>query len=71
MKYEIKGKSGTYTVKFDKISHHMHRMNLYEWSCTCPSYQKGKKLTCKHIQRVRTFLKIKETIRLVAADVSR
>lgn len=63
MKYEIKGKSGTYTVKFDKISHHMHRMNLYEWSCTCPSYQKGKRLSCKHIEKVKLLIKLQEQIK--------
>lgn len=71
MRFEIQGKTGTYVVKFDKVSHHMYHMNLWEWSCTCGSYQKGKKLTCKHIKRIQSFLKIKETIRVVTADVSR
>lgn len=65
MKFEIIGKSGTYTVKFDMISHHMWHMNIMAWSCTCPSYVKGRNLNCKHIKKVEAYLKLKEIIKEV------
>jgi hypothetical protein len=62
MRFEVKGKSATYVVKFDKVSHHMWRMGIQGWSCTCPRYVKGRKHQCKHIEMVQNFLKLKKLV---------
>lgn len=62
MIFVIEGKTGKYTVRFDKINHHMYEMNLYAWSCTCPYYQKGRNLTCKHIKKAKMLCKLRELI---------
>ena len=48
---EVKGKSGTYTVTWDRFSHKNRGQVQYDYSCTCQGY-KFHKGYCKHIKEV-------------------
>ena len=60
--FKITGKSGEYIVRFDMINHHMWHMNVMGWSCTCPSYVKGRRVSCKHIKQVKQLLELQKII---------
>lgn len=50
---EVGGSKGaTYTVRWDRHSHKNQHEVQYDWSCTCPAYQKRKGY-CKHIILVK------------------
>lgn len=48
---QVQGKTGTYTVRFDRTSHQNPNVQ-YDFSCTCWPYKKGKGKYCKHILEV-------------------
>jgi hypothetical protein len=49
---QVQGKTGTYTVTFDRHSHLNQAVQL-DYSCTCPAYKFGKGKPCKHIEAAK------------------
>lgn len=47
---DVKGKTGTYTVTWDRHGHGNHSVQ-YDYSCTCMGYRFHK--TCSHIKKVK------------------